>query len=441
MVARPTPAPAPQNPSAAAQRLHRLTTNALGWLVVAGILTVAVIVLPDMQDRFRLIKESAARAEAILGVVLVAVATATGGTGRLREMAADRNVLLVALAALVWTAVTIIPSSNRILSTEAFVTVFFSTLLFLVVWYAAPYVPLAAFDVMVVAACVNTVLAALQESQLWQPFELVAAEEGHTATTGLIDNPNVLGSYLAVTTIALTAASLRTSGARRIFYAGGAIVSLAGVAVSQTRTALITLLAVAFIMAALHSIRLALLTSGVLVAALLIGALIGINAARRIVVLPFRLAGDIHSATSGRVFPFIIATRMFRDSPVFGQGPGTFGFNYMDYQAEVAASVAPALHRNLGTNFGETHNDHLQVLAETGLPGYAILIAAMLVLVRPPRGEPGPDPRSPIARTLGFPLAAGFIVLALAQFPLQLAVMRHVLLTLAALVIGWRDSR
>ena len=28
-------------------------------------------------------------------------------------------------------------------------------------------------------------------------------------------------------------------------------------------------------------------------------------------------------------------------------------------------------------NFGETHNDHLQVAAETGLPGYALLAGAI----------------------------------------------------------------
>lgn len=442
MVARPKPT----RPSARDARettgrsgFAEAVSQGLGWLVVLGVLTVGLIVLPDMQDRFRLIKESAVRVEALLGVVMVTIAVAFGGTQRLREMAADRPALFVAALAVLWTAITMVPSSNRAISAGALVSVFCATLLFLVVWYAAPRVPMAVFDVLVITVCVNSVLAALQETQTWQPFESPLAERGHTETTGLIDNPNILGSYLAVAAIALAVAAWKARGTRQIYYGSGAVIAVAGVLISQTRTAIIAIVAVAVIAAAVRSLRWAAIAAATAAGALLLGWFLGIDGARRVVNLPLRALQDVHSASSGRVIPFIIATRMFRDAPLTGLGPGTYGYNYMAYQSEFAGELPPGRRRFLGTNFGETHNDHLQVLAETGLPGYAILLAGILVLVRAPRGTPGTDLRFVIGRELGFPLATAFVVIALAQFPLQIAVMRHLLLTLAALVVAWRD--
>jgi O-antigen ligase len=92
-------------------------------------------------------------------------------------------------------------------------------------------------------------------------------------------------------------------------------------------------------------------------------------------------------------------------------------------------------------NFGETHNDHLQVAAETGLPGYALLAAAIAYLAIPARrGRDNVTPRTPeqaVGHAIRAPLAATFFVIAIAQFPLQLATPRLMFLTLGAIAISW----
>jgi small-conductance mechanosensitive channel len=97
-------------------------------------------------------------------------------------------------------------------------------------------------------------------------------------------------------------------------------------------------------------------------------------------------------------------------------------------------------------SFAETHNDHLQVAAETGLPGYAIFLSALFVLAWPSRRRaviasgaavPPQTVRRSFAHAFRAPLAAAFFVAALAQFPLQLAAPRLAFITLAALAVGW----
>jgi O-antigen ligase len=411
-----------------------------GFLVVLGILSVGGAVLADMDDRFRLIKESVVRTQVIAGFLIMAISVAFGGGDRLRRLADDRKPMLLAFVAVGWTAFTVLFSTHRAISLSALVTVIFAALLFLQVLYFAPNVPLLVFDALALTVVVNSVLAAAQEFQVWQPFESDEAFHGHLETTGLIDNPNVLGSYLAIASIALIIAARNTSGTRRVIYGASAAIGVGGVLVSNTRTALITLLAVAFFAGARRSMKWAGLTLAAILIALVTGFFLGIEPVRRVAILPFHAMEDLHGATSGRVIPSVIAGRMFRDHPITGIGPGTYGFNYMKYQSDITRELEPGDYRWIGTNFSEVHNDYMQVLAETGLPGLAILVAALYVVARRPAGESGDDDRARIGLGLGFPLAAGFIILALAQFPLQVAVMRHLFLTLGALAIAWRDQ-
>ena len=98
-------------------------------------------------------------------------------------------------------------------------------------------------------------------------------------------------------------------------------------------------------------------------------------------------------------------------------------------------------------NFGEVHNDHLQVASETGLPGYALFLAA-LVLVASATWRPRTVPaekeddrsRATFVRLLALPLAVSMFILALAQFPLELVAPTHAYLWAAAAIVAWRES-
>src|SRR6202011_1743091 len=102
----------------------------------------------------------------------------------------------------------------------------------------------------------------------------------------------------------------------------------------------------------------------------------------------------------------------------------------------------PTWTRGWPQNASQTHNDHLQIAAEEGLPGYALFLAAMGAALgaawqRPPRkGEPQPL-QATFARTLLPSLVVTVAVLALAQFPLQIAAPRLMILTFTGLLTTW----
>ena len=129
---------------------------------------------------------------------------------------------------------------------------------------------------------------------------------------------------------------------------------------------------------------------------------------------------------------------MFTDHPLTGVGPGAFAWHYYDYKIRAeqrVPSLRLAYHR--GSNAGEAHNDHLQVLAEGGVLGYAAFAAVMIALgslsFRAPK-------TATFARRLALPLAIYWVVLSLAQFPLETTVVRSLLVHLAALCVAWRES-
>jgi O-antigen ligase len=90
-------------------------------------------------------------------------------------------------------------------------------------------------------------------------------------------------------------------------------------------------------------------------------------------------------------------------------------------------------------NFGEAHNDHLQVLAGTGLVGYGFMLAAIALLASRSfiRRADDDDERARFARLASLPLAIGFSVSALAQFPLELAAALTAYLFYSALCVAW----
>jgi O-antigen ligase len=128
---------------------------------------------------------------------------------------------------------------------------------------------------------------------------------------------------------------------------------------------------------------------------------------------------------------------MFLERPLVGVGPGGFSARYMDYKLR-ADEEHPQWIREYNASFGETHNDHLQVLAETGFPGYAIFLTALALLASRSflRGPPR-DERERFGRMFALPATVALGVLALAQFPLQLTAPMVTLIYLSALCFTW----
>jgi O-antigen ligase len=429
-------------------------------LAVAGLVVVAFAFTPGLEN-FRTAKEAVFRAQALLGAFGVAVAVAFGGADRLREMLRDRAIVAVLAGVLIWTSITTLASGNRMVSLDAFATIVCSLLLFVAVWYIAPRFPTAALLVLVPAALLNAALAALQEYGIWNPFEFSEKLPAHLTATALIGNPNDVGGYLALCTVVLLAASpslgnqkpetrnqklarnpsgfwFLVSGFRLRWLAlsGGAI-AFAGVVISQTRTAILALAITAVFIALRRSRRLALGVAAALLLTLLVAYFVNLGVLTRLAHLPEYVArGHWNIVLSDRLPAFAAAAAMFAEHPLVGVGPGAYKYFYLSYRIRLVQEYPESIMGGAGVNFAEVHNDHLQLLAETGLPGYALFVAACVVLALRARREHASE-QGQVAARLVLPLVIMVVMLALAFFPLQIASTRHLLLTVTALIAGW----
>lgn len=414
---------------------------ALACLSAACLLVVPLAVLPDTIDRFRVIKESISRAEGILGLFLLAVGLAFAGSGRFREMLRERAVAGILAAGIVWAVVATLASTHRGHSTESLITFLTCVLVFVTTWYAAPRIPLLVVDLLVIPALANVVLVALQEYAIYQPFRTTPGLSRHMSSTGLIGNPNIVGSYFALLAIVFTVSAMYAQGGRRWWQAFGALTAIAGIVVSQTRTAVVALIAGLLLLAIGRSVKRASFAAAAIVALIGIGIALELPAITRLLALPRAVARHgLSVATSGRVAPALAGLEMAYEHPLTGVGPGAYKYQYMPYKVQVRKKFGGLMGKAVENNFGEAHNDHVQILAETGVAGYLLFLGTVIVVVQVVRRGDRVDVRSRIAAYAALPLAGSLLVLCLAQFPLYVPVTRHLLFTMAGLLLGWSRS-
>ncbi|MGZ5492084.1 MAG: O-antigen ligase family protein, partial [Thermoanaerobaculia bacterium] len=296
------------------------------------------------------------------------------------------------------------------------------------------------------AAVGNALLVIAEETNLWMPFGVLPRIPHHLQCDALVGNPNEVGSYLGAAALAsLAVMSTRFGGKKRtVRNVIVAAALVAGLVASQTLTAIVAFAAGALFMLAISSWRNALLAAaaGVATAAFIIALAAPIRA-RTTNVVRWIARGNYNRVFTERFTPFVAAWSMFVEHPLAGVGPGAFAWQYYDHKI-LAERRHPKLRRayNRGVNYGEVHNDHLQVLAEGGIVGYAAFGALLGALACVSFTIPAnaPDERQRFARRLGLSLAVFWAVLSLAQFPLETTVVRSLLVHLAALCVGWRTS-
>ncbi|MEO8215483.1 MAG: O-antigen ligase family protein [Acidobacteriota bacterium] len=428
------------------------------WRVVALlVLAIPLMFSPSGKDLFNLPKDILFRAGMIaIAAILVMAWPSSASLFSRRDW--RKPSVAIALGALAWTAVAAVFSSDRGISAVSLATTAALTLFYLLTLRLAVRQELQAIWLLLVPAILNALMVMMQESGL-QPLNVERLSyDPHLSTTGFLGNPNVAGAFLTGPALAAVALAVATRGRRRYVALATAAVLLVGILASRTLTSLLAYGTGMAAMVAVSSWRMALK----LAAPALIAAVIFINL---YAPLRYRVRSLIHSARTGeynllltnRLTPFLAAGTMAADHPLLGIGPGTFGHHYFDYKI-----LAEARHPGLVTDiqrsswsfsFSEVHNDHLEVLAETGLPGYLLFLGALFILAAGSLPEldqrlrvlTGADPPVPsgdsrrlhFARILALPLVASFFVLALAQFPLQLISTATAYLFLAALCRSW----
>lgn len=430
----PTPEP---------QQSDRASLTATWFVVAATVLIVPLLFDVHGKDSFRLPKELAFRAGAIALLVVFAF-WATRPNPRFRAMLRGHlhdPVVVVTLMIVAWTVTTTFTSLNPRLSADSLVTVIASAVFFFGCRAAVRRRPLLLLDVLVVAAAANATLTLLQRLGIWQPFRLPPdAVAVAIDPVGFLGNTNDVGAFLAPAAVAALIVTVVISGKRRITYSLAALLMLAGLLASFARTS-ITAYVIAIGAAALSSggrLRRTALSVMAVVALLLLwpGAEIGKRYWR---IADQVRRGDLGSAVSGRLPAFITAIEMFCDRPLLGTGPGTFKWLYMRYRLNLTGRYPELWLEGMFANFAEVHSDHLQVAAETGVPGYLLLLTSFGVIARSPR-QSEDSPATDFAERLRLPIVVLMFVVMMAHFPLQTASARVAFLLLTAILVPQTDS-
>jgi O-antigen ligase len=409
----------------------------------AGIVLIPILYTGGAMDAFRLPKEMAFRAEAIvLALMGVFAVTAPRASWRETLAALPRREWYLLAAIAIWSVVTTLTSTNRPLSEESLVTLAAAIAIYVATRLVAPGMQLPVLFVIFTGALANAVVVTLQELRIWNPFVFPPEVQGHVQSVGLVGNPNDVGTLLAGPAVAALAAAAALRGWQRLFFGSAAGALFIGIAMSRTRTAMIAFAAGAIVVALLRPWRQALAVAAVLliVAAVALRPSTGIGSNFR-QLIPALRERNYPVLFSERLVPFLSAIEMIRARPVVGVGPGAFKYHFMLTRLALETRYPPAWTKGWPMNFGETHNDHLQVAAETGVPGYLLFAAGIALLAIPARRRGERDAPRTNEQTVGhamrMPLAATFFVIAIAQFPLQIAAPRLMFLTLGALAISW----
>lgn len=432
-------------------RREQWLLNALWWTIATALFVIPLIIDPLAKDWFRLPKEIAFRLFAIItGTILVLLWTfQTKPFGVLKSLSKVNLLLLMIVG---WTALTTITSTNRVLSFNSLITVGSAAILFAGARVAFRHCPsMRSFDIVLPAAVLTAFLAISQKFGFWQPFDFPEAYPPHLLTTALLGNPNDVGMYLVLPAAAAVVAALAsTRGSRRIGYSVVSVVLFMGLVACGSRAALgaWTL----GVLVAIASWRRQALLLAILSLSLFLAFSTGFHERVVLRVINGIVYEDYVDVFSERMPAILTAIEMTRDHLIFGAGPGTFKWNYFEYRLQVGELYDDRWVRGSPLTFMEAHNDHLQILCETGLPGYGFLVVGMALLISGRRGVASTnglrsnagdsvgtsDEFDTFARRLIVPISLALVVIMVPQFPLQLAASRTVILSLLA-ICTWKD--
>ncbi|HEY6141405.1 MAG TPA: O-antigen ligase family protein [Thermoanaerobaculia bacterium] len=444
-----TAIPAARSRSAAAAVAAPVALRWLSVIVAAGTLLIPLVMSLTGQDPFRYPKELALRAEVILLVMALAAGWGFTRAGLPRIPWRERWLLLVAAIA-AWTVLCALVSTNRLVSLPPAVRVLEYALLFVVTVVTMRGRPAWMAGLLVPPAIVNAVVYLLQEFEVWSPFKTSVELGTHIARTALLGNPNEVGSYLVAPAVVAAALALSQKRWRAAAWGAAAALLVTAIVATHTLGAILAIVATLPVMLALRlrSWRTTLIAVAAMIAlAVVVAAKYQPLRDRTATMRTAWAKRDYETLSSSRVIPFFTALQMTRDRPLTGVGPGCFAYHFFDYkvraQSEHRWMFGPGI---TVENYGEVHNDHLQVLSETGLPGYALFLAALVLLARPSLRRQAADAgdaargRREFVRLTALPLAVSMAVLALAQFPLEVVASAHAYLWAAAMVVAWKDS-
>jgi O-antigen ligase len=261
----------------------------------------------------------------------------------------------------------------------------------------------------------------------------VEAPEPRFHATAWIGNPGDVGAALVIP--ALLAASSLARGERRLASGAALVACVAGLAAAGTLAPLAAFFGGAIVLVALDLRRrlLPAVVAGAAAVTLLAGAGVVSRVTEKLA------SGDVARLTTQRDIGVLAALETIRAHPILGIGPGGFAADFV--RARIAAEERASrrlVHRSESSHFDNAHCDPLTVAAEIGPRGPGADDGP----VRAPGGlagavrreERGPSDLVP-AETL-LPSLAAILVLALANFPIQIVPVSGPFALLAGLALA-----
>ncbi|HEX2123501.1 MAG TPA: hypothetical protein VHL59_17855, partial [Thermoanaerobaculia bacterium] len=213
--------------------------SALLWTLVSVTVVVTPLVISrSAADVFRTPKDVVFQTLALL-IFGVGVAGCLFSDAILATFRTHRTALMVAAAAVLWTAVATLTSLKPIVSFFKPLTVFCLAAFFVASMWAVWNRGSSAITAALAPAVVNAVVAFLQSIEVWSPIELGAVTDPRLRTTAFLGNPNDVGSFFVLPAIAAVAAALAWRNLKWLYVL--AVIAVAGVVAAQSITSMIAL--------------------------------------------------------------------------------------------------------------------------------------------------------------------------------------------------------
>lgn len=424
----------------------------LQWILTGGVVLVPLFVSPTGRESFRLPKLLLLRGEGIILVAVIAGAMAVGTLDR-TFFRASRWSSRLAFAALGWTAFTAASSTYPLASVLSLLTAVAVAGIFFAARYTARSQSVRRLVPIVAAGVIVVLFRPFAQLTGWNPLlprgteaALYPDELLRLARVGLLGNQNDVGTFLVLPALLAAAFTIITTGTRRYLYGAVAILLLWGIVTSRCMTAAGAVAVALFALYAGKSWKRALIAA-VAGALLFAGAAYAYRPLKmKTVALASRLVQrQWTSALGSRVVAFAAAVDMAKEHPFTGVGPGRYGGEFFTHRLQLRIDGPSSGKRPIHAgNFAETHNDYLQVLAETGVAGLLLFLGALGLIARQSYGSERADPeenqQQSVAQLLAIPVAIALAVLSIAQFPLQLAATLVTYAFTLGMIFGWNEA-
>lgn len=427
-------------------------TSATVWeRLTAALLAIGILVIPTIysytfHQPYRLPKMLLLRA---FGAVLVLVLAWVFAQGRIRLSGRARLLHTLLGVGLGWSLLSAAGAASKAPAVGAVITLAAAAAFFAAAHAVGRALPLTFLSMLFIAAIVQTVFAVAQNAGFWFPlvdsFARGAMQDPFTlrvAPLGTLGNRNDVGMFIAAPLLAAITVAVVSRRRRAVASMVAATLAL-GLLASKTLTAVAAVVVAVAVLALLRSRKAGMIALAA--ATLLLVSAVALYAPLRTRVSGMAGAaarGNLDAIITNRGAAYLAASSMFLDNPVLGVGAGNFAVSYFDHRLRSFQRwpTAAALARS-EDNFGEAHNDHLQTLAEYGLPGYLLLVFIAIIYARTSlrRRDGSSDEREDFARTFALPHAVLIVVLALAQFPMQIAATLLTTAVLAGLTTAWES--